>query len=84
MRTFDPAASTVDLDPMVAAALAWHRREFPPVEVEMFDLTSARPVRGTTLSEITVASFGAETAAPAAGFAPTAPNATSIADASVR
>src|SRR4051812_17397302 len=45
VRTFDPTVSTVDLDPMVAAALAWHRREYPPVEVEMLDLTSGRPVR---------------------------------------
>src|SRR5262249_3615925 len=46
--------------------------------------TSARPVRGTTLREMTVASFGVGSAAPAAGRAPVAPNATSIADASVR
>jgi integrase len=45
VRTFDPAAATVDLDPMVAAGMAWHRREYPPVEVEMLDLTSGRPVR---------------------------------------
>jgi hypothetical protein len=45
VRSYDPAASTVDLDPMVAAGLAWHRREYPPVEVEMLDLTSGRPVR---------------------------------------
>ncbi|MBM2616867.1 tyrosine-type recombinase/integrase [Actinoplanes sp. LDG1-06] len=45
VRTFDPASSTVDLDPMVARGLAWHRQQFPPVEVEMLDLTAGRPVR---------------------------------------
>lgn len=45
VRTFDPAGGTVDLDPMVARALAWHRRKYPPVEVEMFDLTSGRPIQ---------------------------------------
>lgn len=45
VQTFDPASATVDLDPMVAAAWQWHRREYPPVEVDMLDLTSGRPVR---------------------------------------
>jgi hypothetical protein len=42
--TFDPAGGTVDLDPMVAAALDWHRENYPPVAVEMVDMTSGRPV----------------------------------------
>lgn len=45
VRSFDPAGGTVDLDPMVAAALDWHRREFPPTPVEMVDITSGRPIR---------------------------------------
>ena len=46
--------------------------------------TSARPVRGTTLREMTVASFGRGSAEATADVPPIAPNATSIADASVR
>lgn len=45
VRTFDPAGGTVDLDPVVAEGLAWHVREYPPVEIEMLDLTSGRQVR---------------------------------------
>jgi integrase len=45
VRTFDPAAGTVDLDPMVAAAIEWHCKKFPPVGIEMLDITSGRPVR---------------------------------------
>jgi integrase len=45
VRTFDPAGGTVDLDPVVAAALDRHRENYPPVAVEMTDITSGRPVR---------------------------------------
>ncbi|MFC3384894.1 tyrosine-type recombinase/integrase [Couchioplanes azureus] len=45
VRTFDSAASTVDLDPMVAAGLAYHVANYPPVEIEMLDITSGSPVR---------------------------------------
>jgi integrase len=45
VRTFDPAAGAVNLDPMVAAALAYHVKEFPPVEVEMPDITSGPTVQ---------------------------------------
>ena len=39
------SAGTVDLDPMVASALRRHVQEYPPVEVEMVDITSGSPVR---------------------------------------
>jgi len=45
VRTFDPAGGTVDLDPMVAAALAYHVRQYPPVDVEVLDITSGRQIR---------------------------------------
>ncbi len=45
MRSFDPAGGTVDLDPMVAAALDWHRENYPPVAVEMVDITAGRSLR---------------------------------------
>jgi hypothetical protein len=37
------SSGTVDLDPMVAAALRRHVQEYPPVEVEMIDVTSGSP-----------------------------------------
>ena len=39
------SSGTVDLDPTVAAALSRHLRDYPPVEVEMLDITSGSPVR---------------------------------------
>jgi integrase len=41
------SSGTLDLDPDVATALAEHIREFPPVGVEIVDLTSGRPERRT-------------------------------------
>jgi integrase len=45
VKVFDPAGGPVDLDPVVAKAVDWHRREYPAVEVEMLDLTPGRPIR---------------------------------------
>jgi integrase len=39
------SSGTIDLDPTVAEALDRHVREYPPVEVEVLDITSGRPVR---------------------------------------
>jgi integrase len=39
------SSGTVDLDPVVAAALAQHERDYPPVRVGMLDATSGSPVR---------------------------------------
>ncbi|WP_412738162.1 tyrosine-type recombinase/integrase [Krasilnikovia sp. MM14-A1259] len=45
VRTLDPAAATVDLDPVVSRALAHHVMEFPPTEFELVDLTGPEPRR---------------------------------------
>jgi integrase len=45
VRTFDLAMGAVDLDPVVATALEYHVKQYPPVEIEMVDITSGRPVR---------------------------------------
>lgn len=39
------SAGTIDLDQVVADAIADHVRQFPPVEVELVDITSGEPVR---------------------------------------
>ena len=39
------SAGTVDLDPVVAAALEDHARQFPAVTVELVDITTGEPVR---------------------------------------
>ena len=39
------SSGTVDLDPVVSQVLAEHVREFPPVAVELVDVTSGDPVR---------------------------------------
>ncbi len=39
------SSGTVDLDPVVSEVLAEHVRQFPPVEVELVDITSGDPVR---------------------------------------
>ncbi|MFJ8581458.1 tyrosine-type recombinase/integrase [Micromonospora sp. NPDC093277] len=39
------SSGTVDMDPVVGQVLAEHVREFPPVPVELVDLTSGDPVR---------------------------------------
>lgn len=39
------SSGTIDLDPLVAEHLAAHVRQFPPVEVELPDITSGRLVR---------------------------------------
>jgi integrase len=39
------SSGTVDLDPAVADMLAEHVRQFPPVDVELVDITSGDPVR---------------------------------------
>jgi integrase len=39
------SSGTVDLDPAVASALRRHVHDFPPVDVEMPDITSGRQVR---------------------------------------
>ena len=39
------SSGTVDLDPVVSEVLAEHVRQFPPVEVELVDITSGEPVR---------------------------------------
>jgi hypothetical protein len=39
------SAGTVDLDPVLAEKLAEHVRQFPPVGVELVDVTSGEPVR---------------------------------------
>lgn len=39
------SSGTVDLDPVVGEALAEHVRRFPPVEVELIDITPGEPVR---------------------------------------
>jgi integrase len=41
------STGTVDLDPVVAEALAEHVRRFPPVETALVDITSGVPVRRT-------------------------------------
>jgi hypothetical protein len=38
------SSGTVDLDPTVAAALARHVHDYPPVKVEMLDATSGSPM----------------------------------------
>ncbi|MEO3780380.1 tyrosine-type recombinase/integrase [Micromonospora sp. B11E3] len=39
------SSGTVDLDPVVGQVLAEHVRDFPPVSVELVDITSGDPVR---------------------------------------
>ncbi|MFE9651553.1 tyrosine-type recombinase/integrase [Micromonospora sp. NPDC006431] len=39
------SSGTVDMDPVVGQVLAEHVREFPPVPVELVDVTSGDPVR---------------------------------------
>jgi integrase len=39
------SSGTVDLDPTVDKSIADHIRDYPPVEVEMVDITSGDPVR---------------------------------------
>lgn len=41
------SSGTLDLDPDVAAVLAEHIRQFPPVEIEVVDTTSGDPVKRT-------------------------------------
>jgi integrase len=41
------SAGTIDLDPVVGEILTEHVRQFPPVEVELVDITSGDPVRRT-------------------------------------
>jgi len=41
------SAGTIDLDPIVGQVVAEHVRQFPPVPVELVDITSGEPVRRT-------------------------------------
>lgn len=41
------SSGTVDLDPVVAEVLAEHVRQFPPVDIDLIDITSGEPVRRT-------------------------------------
>ena len=44
------SSGTVDLDPVVSQVLAEHVREFPPVAVELVDVTSGDPSGGRRIT----------------------------------